>query len=530
MQASLRSSSDRLHDAFSRHQEGALEEARSLYLEILRDEPSHFDANHLLGLLEGQVNQLLASVHFLCRALSLRPDHVQSHWHLGEAFIQMEYYAAAIACFRRARHVDPTFKEAWVREANILEVAGVTEEAVNAYTEALALDPLNATVQFSMGNTLKGADRFQAAIRHYRRSLIVLPGQFDVYVNLGNALKETNQLDPACEAHGFAARLQPSNPLPPFNQSLILLLQGKYGAGWRRFEARWDVVLKDERRQIRKPRWTGRENLAGRTLFVYPEQGLGDTIQFCRYLPLLSAMGVRVIFEAPPELKALLKSLSGAITLIQPGFPAPAFDFHSPLLSLPGAMGTTLATIPSKIPYLRPPADRMGFWLARLKTSERPKIGLVWSGGTVFRNDRNRSISLTQLAPILSLPFEFHALQKVLREQDQEAIADFPQLTFHGEHLHDFGDTAALIEAMDLVLTVDTSVAHLAGALGKPVWILLPFAPDFRWLLDRTDSPWYPSARLFRQKENREWSSVLEEVRQALIQAHPPEAARALRV
>lgn len=522
MQVSVRSSSDRLHDAFSRHQAGALQEARALYLDLMREEPSNFDANHLLGLLEGQENHLSSSVSFLSRALVLLPNHVQSHWHMGEAFIQMECYAAAIACFRRARSVDPKFKEAWIREANILEVAGLTDEAFFVYTEVLALDPLNAKVHFSMGNTLKAVDRFKAAIYHYKRSLIVSPGQFDVYINLGNSLKERNQLPQACAALGYAARIQPKNPLPPFNQSLILLLQGKYAEGWQRFEARWDVVLKAEKRSLRKPRWSGRESLVGRTIFVYPEQGLGDTIQFCRYLPLLSAMGARVIFEAPHELRGVLKSLSGAITLIQPGFPAPEYDFQSPLLSLPAAMGTTLATVPSKTPYLVAPPETMGFWRARLRATGRPKIGLVWSGGTVFRNDRNRSLSLAQFGPILDLPFEFHALQKVLREQDQEALKALPQVTFHGEHLHDFSDTAALIKEMDLVCSVDTSVAHLAGALGKPVWILLPFAPDFRWLLEHRDSPWYPSARLFRQTERMEWASVLTEVEQALLEAYSP--------
>jgi tetratricopeptide (TPR) repeat protein len=510
-----------LQQAFLRHHAGALSEARNIYRELLRTDPLHFDANHMLGLLEAQDQQFSLSLKLLCRTLALRPDHIPSHWHLGEAFIQMEFYEAAIACFRRSRAVSPAYLEAWVREANLLEVLNLVDEAMWAYTHALLLDPLSAGVQFSAGNTLKRASRFDAAIDHYRKSLVIAPDQFDVYINLGNALKELNRLDGAVASHGYASRLKPTSPLPPFNQSLILLLQGRFAQGWPRFETRWDVVLQAEKREFRKPRWTGRESLLGRTIFVYPEQGLGDTIQFCRYLPVLSSKGARVIFEAPPELRDVLKTLPGAITLLQPGFPAPEFDFQIPLLSIPGALRTTLATIPAKTPYLKAPKETVGFWRARVNETERRRVGLVWSGGTVYRNDHNRSLSLSDMAPILNLPFEFHCLQKVLREGDLEELSNFSSLAFHGDNLHDFSDTAALIEAMDLVITVDTSVAHLAGALGKPVWILLPFAPDFRWLLDRKDSPWYPSARLFRQREIGQWSSVIEGAREALLESFP---------
>jgi tetratricopeptide (TPR) repeat protein len=521
MQPPTRSTEALLQQAFSKHQSGELSEARSLYLDLLRTDPRHFDANHMLGLLEAQEEKLLASVNLLCRALALRPDHIPSHWHLGEAFIQMEFYGAAIACFRRARVLNPAYLEAWVREANLLEVLGLADEAIWAYMHALNLDPLDSGIQFSTGNTLKWACRFDEAIRHYRKSLSVSPGQFDGYVNLGNALKELNRLDPALAVHGYAARLQPSNPIPPFNQSLILLLQGQFASGWPRFETRWNVVLQSEKREFRQPRWTGRESLLGKTVFVYPEQGLGDTIQFCRYLPMLSAKGGRVIFEAPAELRGLLKTLPGAINLLQPGFPAPEFDFQIPLLSVPGALGTRLSTIPAKVPYLKVPSERMGYWKARLRQTGRPRIGLVWSGGTLFRNDRNRSLTLEMLRSLLELPFDYYSLQKVIREQDQETLSGAPNLSFHGDDLHDFSDTAALIDNMDLVCTVDTSLAHLAGALGKKVWILLPYAPDYRWLLDRKDSPWYPTARLFRQSESMIWPPVLAEVREALIEAFP---------
>jgi hypothetical protein len=321
--------------------------------------------------------------------------------------------------------------------------------------------------------------------------------------------------------HGYAARLQPSNPIPPFNQSLILLLQGQFAHGWPRFETRWNVVLQSEKREFSRPRWTGRESLLGKTIFVYPEQGLGDTIQFCRYLPLLSAKGARVIFEAPNELRGLLKTLPGAINLLQPGFPVPEFDFQIPLLSIPGSFGTRLSTIPATVPYLKIPSERMGYWKTCLKEAGRPRIGLVWSGGTLFRNDRNRSLTLEMFRGLLELPFDFHSLQKVIREQDQETLSELPNLSLHGDELHDFSDTAALIANMDLVCTVDTSVAHLAGALGKRVWILLPFAPDYRWMLDRKDSPWYPTAVLFRQTESMKWSPVIDEVCAALVEAFP---------
>jgi ADP-heptose:LPS heptosyltransferase len=257
--------------------------------------------------------------------------------------------------------------------------------------------------------------------------------------------------------------------------------------------------------------------LVGKTIFIYAEQGLGDTLQFCRYLPLLEAMGARIVFAVQPSLLTLCASLTMPLTLVAQGQNVPDYDYQCSLLSLPLAFGTALQTIPARTPYLFADAEKVSYWRRRLAAHAGRKVGLVWSGAANHKNDHNRSLALAKILPLFELQIEFHVLQKEFRADDAVLLADYPHVLTHQHDLHDFADTAALLECLDLVISVDTSVAHLAGAMGKPVWILLPANPDFRWLLERSDSPWYPTATLFRQGEDREWSTVISAVQQSLI-------------
>jgi hypothetical protein len=298
---------------------------------------------------------------------------------------------------------------------------------------------------------------------------------------------------------------------------LLRLLVGDFERGWPQYEWRWKSrVLALRKRDFPQPARLGADAIGGKTILLHGEQGLGDAIQFCRYAPLLAAKGARVIVEVDASLRELVSGLAGVSQCVAKGNALPRFDLHCTLLSLPLAFGTRLETIPAAIPYLHALPSAEANWQLRLGPATRPRIGLVWSGSPRNLHDTDRSIGLPALLPLLELPATFVSLQRDVRAQDAPLLLERSDILPFGGALGSFADTAALICSLDLVITVDTAVAHLAGALGRPVWILLPFIPDWRWLLDRTESPWYPTARLFRQTAGREWHDVVNRVREAL--------------
>jgi hypothetical protein len=311
-----------------------------------------------------------------------------------------------------------------------------------------------------------------------------------------------------------ALDLAPGYAEAQWNKSTLLLLLGRYAEGWPLFESRWKTrLLRPAFRSFGQPLWLGQPSAAA-SILLHAEQGYGDTIQFLRYAPLLTARGMQVMLELPPALIPLASGLRPGVAAYRPGEAPATFDCHCPLMSLPLACGTRLDSIPDSTPYLFPDAEREARWRELLGPRARLRIGIAWSGSPAHPQDRWRSIPLHVLAPLLELDHEYHVLQAEVRAEDRAALAVWPDLRRHG--LHDFADTAALIGEMDLVISADTAAAHLAGALGKPLWLLLPHVPDYRWLLGREDSPWYPTARLFRQDAHRDWNSVIARVRLAL--------------
>jgi Glycosyltransferase family 9 (heptosyltransferase) len=306
------------------------------------------------------------------------------------------------------------------------------------------------------------------------------------------------------------------------NEAYALLTLGRYALGWKGYEARWDTLVDGVpivRRHAKHPRWRGRGGLAGRTLLLHAEQGFGDTVQFVRYAPLLARRGARVVIEAQAPLVPLLRSLQGVAEVVPMGAALSAFDLQCPLLSLPLACGTTLATIPADVPYLAPPAERVRIWRRRLgrRRVGCRRVGLAWAGNAEYANDRNRSMPLSRLESFLArTDCELHVVQTPIRPADRAVLDRRPMVTDHSAALADFADTAALLSLMDLVISVDTAVAHLAGALARPTWLLLPFSAEWRWLTQRTDSPWYPTLRLFRQPAPGDWDAVLAAVTHAL--------------
>jgi tetratricopeptide (TPR) repeat protein len=336
----------------------------------------------------------------------------------------------------------------------------------------------------------------------------------EAHNNRGNVLNDLKRYDEALVNFDRAIALNPNYAQANVNMGLLLLLLGNYADGWPLYEWRWKITpYKYASRSFSQPLWLGETSIAGKTILLYSEQGFGDAIQFVRYVPMVTSLGADVILEIQADLVPLVGHLSSSSRIIAKGDQLPEFNFHCPLMSLPLALGTTSTEkIPSSVPYLTLASSIRNKWHDRLGKRVRPRVGLVWSGNPCHQNDRNRSIRLRIFEPLLSMDLDFHVLQKEIRDDDRVTVLEFNNIQLHENEISDFSDTAALISELDLVISVDTSVAHLAGALGKEVWILLPFSPDYRWMLHRTDTPWYPTARFFRQSEIGNWQSVIADV------------------
>jgi hypothetical protein len=408
----------------------------------------------------------------------------------------------------------PDARAHW-RLGNRHSAEGRWEAALESYAAALVQNPQLIEAHLNRGNVLQVVERWDDALEAYERVLALRPDDTLALSNRGIVLKELHRFEEALEAFDRAIASDPTNVTARYNRGLLTLLLGRLPEGLADFEARWEDphgALRTVRREFAAPRWTGRETLAGRRILLYAEQGFGDTLQFCRYVPLLAAEGAEVILEVPAALVTLLADLEGVARIVAAGRPLPPFDYHCPLMSVPLARRTTLASVPHPIPYLRPEAAKVESWRQRLERVPRPWVGLAWAGSPVHRNDRNRSIPLQTL--LAALPGERHyiSLQKVVPAPDRPVLAVARQMHDWTDELHDFSDTAALMEALDLVIAVDTSVVHLAGGLCRPCWVMLPFHPDWRWLLERQDSPWYASLVLFRQVRRGDWTEVLARV------------------
>jgi hypothetical protein len=389
---------------------------------------------------------------------------------------------------------------------------GLSESAVGLIERAIRLKPREPRYHSNCGEIYRRMGKLDLAIAHLRQSLSLDPRYSMAHGNLGSALLDQGKIIPAINSFRAAIRLDPNNPEAHWNLSLALLLTGNFEEGWREYDWRWEASQKQAKRTYPQPQWDG-SDLSGRTILLYSEQGLGDALQFIRYVPLVAARGGRVVVECRPELKRLLESMPG-IVLTATGESLPQFDVHLPILSLPRVFGTTLENIPAQVPYLSPAPDLVRRWQERAGFGrDRLNIGLAWAGNRSHVNDRNRSIPFDTFLPLLDVPgVAFYSLQKGDGAEASPGRQMNPSVVDLTGDLVDFEDTAALVSHLDLLISVDTAVAHLAGALAKPVWTLLPYVPDWRWMLERDDSPWYPTMRLFRQTTPGDWASVIRSV------------------
>jgi len=405
----------------------------------------------------------------------------------------------------------PGYFHAWHLLAVIAARRGDFSTSIDLATRALSIAP-NPEALSNRGAALRRLDRIEEALADYDRALALAPNGVETWNNRGVALAALNRHGEALAAYDRALAMNPQHLTARFNRGLSRLITGDFTGGWEDHEARWGGSdTQAPRREFVQPQWKG-GSLEGARLLLHAEQGLGDMIQFARYVPLARERGAAIVIEAQLPLVALLRESFPDATVVARGDPLPPFDLHCPMLSLPLAFRTTLGTIPAQVPYLKANDERLAHWRDRLGPASRPRVGLSWSGSATLANDRHRSIPLEALAPLLVLDCDFVSLQKDVRASDAAALAAHPNLRHFGDELVDLRDTAALACLVDLVVSVDTAAAHVAGALGRKTWILLPFAPDWRWLLDRGDTPWYPTAKLFRQAARGDWTAVIDRV------------------
>ena len=539
-------------EAMALHQQGRLSEAERIYAAILRVDPGRADALHLLGLANFQRGRLPEALRLISAALKADPRSADMHANCGLVLDSLRQHDEALASFERAVALRPDHVQALSNRAVTLSTLGRIEEALKSWDAALAADPNHAEALHGRGNALYRLKRPDAALADYDRLLALRPDNIDALNNRGGTLAELGRLDEAFASYTRASALDPSIPEILINMghicadrhqfnaalsyyaaaaaqpklrpeaewytSLVHLRLGEFAQGWREYEWRWQQASwAPQRRDFAAPLWLGQEPVAGKTVLLHAEQGFGDTVQFARYAKLVAGMGARVLLEVHAPLKPLMTGIEGAAQVLSRGEALSAFDLHCPLMSLPLALGTTLETVPAAIPYLEAPEERAACWGARLGELRSPRVGVVWAGSATHKNNHNRSIALARFASLLNAPgVAFVSLQSEVGAADKAILDRHPGVIQVGRRLGDFADTAAVIAQLDLVIAVDTAVVHLAGALGKPVWVLLPFTPDFRWLLEREDSPWYPTARLFRQPRFGDWDSVLARVKREL--------------
>lgn len=504
-----------LRHAVEMHRNGRIAQAETLYRQLVPLLPAHPDLPFLIGTACLQQGRCAEAIEWLQQAIERKPDRVEAMCNLGVALKELGRLDESLAVLDRGIATIPQNASLHLNRGSVLNALHRHAEALESLDQAVALNPNNPESHNNRGAQLRDMRRYDEALAAYDRALALRADFVEAHNNRGNVLKSLGRTDEAMASFDRALALRPGHVSAQWNKSLVALLTGDFATGWPLYERRWQrMALRHHVRSFAQPRWNG-EALDGKTILIYHEQGLGDCVQFVRYAPLLWARGARVVIDAQKPLVPLLQTLPGECDIIAAGDPLPDFDFHIPIMSLPLAFATTLETIPAETPYLFSDPARRKAWRKILGKKKRPRIGLVWAGKSTYQQDDLRSLALAQVAPLFEAPFDFHALHKDIPEDDTALFESGP-LADHRAGLHDFADTAALIDELDLVISVDTSVAHVAGSLGKPVWVLLPFMPDWRWLLGRTDSPWYPSARLFRQPSPGDWASVIASVAREL--------------
>ena len=499
-------------------EQGRIEEAIKSFDRGLMLQPTYAEGWYAMGELLQQQKRFDEAI----MSYDLALKHNASYWQAANAsgllYFETMRYGEALACFTRSTEIDPSQAGAFNHVSQCNWALRRYEDALESGFKAIALAPENPELNKNVGLLLQKLDCHEEAIAWLDKALVLRPDFAPALNDRSTSLFALRRIGEAFAAIDRAIAVDPACADYHWNKALLQLLIGDF-KGWRGREwGRRCTLVNFVDRKFAEPQWFGEEPIAGKTILLHGDEGLGDTIQFCRYARLVAARGARVILEVHDALHPLLSGLDGVAACLPKSADAlPDFDLHCPLSALPLAFNTQLEAIPAASSYLPPlPDGRTQEWKARLGAHDKLRVGLVWSGNPGHSNDRSRSTTLRAMSALLDSNARFYSLQKEPRPEDKATLTERSEIVDLTQHLTDFVETAALVSCLDLVVTVDTSVAHLAAALGRPTWILLPFTPDYRWLLGRDDSPWYPTVRLFRQDEAYDYARVLDRVRREL--------------
>ncbi len=485
------------------------------YEQAIQFDPGRFHAHFNLGLVQRELQQWDAALASFERAIAIKPEIPAPYFNRGVLQQQRRQFAAALQSYEKAVALNPNLYQAYFKSGSSYQELKDPDKALASYDRALAIRKEYPEAWLNRGIVLDDLRRPEEALASYDQAIGQRSDFAEAWFGRATTLMHTRQVDAALRSYDRAIELKPDFAEAQYNRSLAQLLAGDYAAGWPGYEWRWKNAARlflGEPRAFGQPLWLGGEDLQGKRILIYCEQGLGDTLQFCRYVMEVADRGAEVIFEVQAPLVNLLRELASVSRIISAGSPLPDFDHQCPLMSLPLALRTTLQSIPAATPYLRADAGKVRDWQARLGARSRPRIGLVWTGNAIQGNDRNRSIPVADVIARLPRDYEYVCLQKEIRPAERVTLAANPWIRTVDTQLQDFSDTAALAATTDLVISVCTSALHLAGALGLKVWGLVSFDADWRWLLDRQDSPWYPTMTLYRQASPGDWREVFERV------------------
>lgn len=496
---------------------GRCEEAVSLINKAIEKNPQIPQFHCSIGIVLKALGMLQEAIGAYKQALALKPDYIEVYYNLANLLHEQGQSSEAIDNYKQAIKIKPDFFQAYSNLGIVLKDCNRIDEAIENFEQAIKLNPNAAEVYYNLANVLKDSGKNKEAIENYKQAIGINSDYAEAYCNLGLAYKETGRYDDAIENYELAIRLKPDFVQAHWNRSLVLLVKGDFAQGFEEYQWRRNTELKVTAypNRDKMPSWDG-SSFVGKRLFIHYEQGFGDNLQFVRYLPMVKERGGTVIYEAKKPLIELLRNFDGIDELVEAAFdgrPAQKFDYHLPLLSLPKIFNTTLETIPANVPYLSADPEKTEYWRQYLHRDDAFKIGIVWAGKASHGNDANRSCSLQNFIPLTEIDgIQLYGLQKDHAEDQAKEM----QVTNFGEQFENFADTAAMIENLDLVISVDTAVAHLAGAMAKPVWVILPFVPEWRWMLDRQDNPWYPTMTLFRQQKQGDWNDLFHRLKEQL--------------
>ncbi len=500
----------------SLHDEGKAKDAIRSYLKTVELNPDHFYALYNLGNSYQELGNFEQAIYYYNKSISKNPENINAYINLGKAYHVQGDIDRAIQTYEEAATLKPDTADLYFFMGNALLDQFRIDEAITCYKKAISLDPDHSETYINLGNGFHSQDNFDEAIACYKKAIKINPDFAEAHNNLGKVFADRLSLDKAILHYQNALKLKSDYAEAHFNYSTALLLSEDLKQGFKEFEWRFKKSGRNTiyPHELKNPRWDG-SPFRGKRILVHSEQGLGDTIQFIRYLPLVKAKGGTVIFEVRESLYTLLEAFPGVDQIETFSFTKKCIvphDFHIPLMSLPKLFGTTLKTIPAKNPYIHAAPCKTNKWKVRIGETGY-KVGIVWTGSPTFEASHLKACSLKHFARLAEIQeVQLLGLQKGDAATKYCRIPETARIDNLGPELKDFSDTAAVIENLDLVISIDTSVAHLAGAMGKPVWTLLPFSPDWRWMLGRDDSPWYPSMRLFRQPEPGDWDSVFLQV------------------